>query len=162
MPIKRNIKKTNVANDIMSSKFGDMLRNAVMESARTGKAVELIMNPSNDDELIFDNVTFYKDCISCSKETVVNELQNGKCQICLCCELREIMVLNDEENMNLGQRVDYFNDMCDELGITMTPYIFKHLKNFYKINDNHIAFNQKNNKMRVRVGCENEPYDVYN
>jgi hypothetical protein len=166
MPVKRIIKKSNVANDIMSSKLNDMFRNAIMESVRTGKACEVVLNPfpikqSNDDELILDGFTFYMNCSSCSKETIMNELQNGECQICLWVKLKERIVLNDEENMNLAGRVDFFNDECDDLGITMTPHIFKCLKNFYRIDDEHVAFNTKNKKMRVRGGCDNEPYNVY-
>lgn len=135
-------------NEIMSSRLGQLIRNSVNETART-------------DELVFDDVIIYRNCISCSRKCLEKETQNKKCEICIWKELKERIVLNDDVNMNLAERVDYFNSECEELGIIMTRRIFVHLKNFYRIDGNHVRFNLKNKKMMVHEGCENKPYDVY-
>lgn len=161
----KQINKKLAIKDLMSSKFGDMIRNAVTTTLDTGRCgvtlKPIVMDSHTQDELTFDDVTIYADCISCKKEFIETELANKKCKICICEELREKIVLCDDINMSLSERVDYFNCECSESNIVMTKHIFNYLKNFYRIDDKHVRFDVKNKMMKVKRGCENELYDVY-
>lgn len=144
-------------NSDMMTSLTNLIRNSVIETAKTGKSTQVVIpfNPPPQPKQCKKIIT--SACEECEREFNVDELTDWKCKFCICNKIREQVLYCDEFNMTLSERVNLFNEVCLENNVKMTPHIFNYLKNLYKISDEYIWFDTKNKVMRVRKGRGNKP-----
>jgi hypothetical protein len=148
--------KQNNRNDTldMMASITKLIRNSVMDAAKTGKSTQVIIPPPQPKQCK-KNIT--SPCDECEREFNLNELTDWKCKYCICNKIKEQVLYCDEFNMTLSERVNLFNEVCLENNVKMTRHIFNYLKNLYKIKDECVMFDIKNKVMKVRKGHGDEP-----
>ena len=145
--------KQNKRNNLdMMASITNLIRNSIIDTAKTGKSTQVIIPPASRCKKIITSM-----CDECEKEFNINELTNWKCKFCVCKKIKEQVLYCDEFNMTLSERVNLFNEVCLENNVKMTRHIFIHLKNLYKIGDECVMFDIKNKVMKVRKGHGDEP-----
>lgn len=141
-------------NSDMMTSLTNLIRNSVMDTAKTGKSTQVIIPPPQPKQCK-KNIT--SPCDECEREFNLDELTDWKCKYCICKKIKEQVVYCDEFNMTLSERVNLFNEVCLENNVKMTRHIFNYLKNLYKIEDGCVMFDIKNKVMKVRKGHGDEP-----
>lgn len=147
--------KRNVANEILSSRLGNLIRDSIMKTTCNSNNSCVVIKPNLIEEPIKDNKKIITcHCEVCECEFEISKLQNFICEKCVCSQLREKIYYCDDIWMNMAERVELLNDTCSEMNVTINRKIFNYLKNLYDFKG---GIYLRHNKIRVFKKYENEP-----